>query len=221
MFTGIGGRTKSWPRAVVFDCDGLLVHSQGCWDAAYADAVRSVTTRYRPVDLGALNGASVSSAAAELTRQLGSPVDPDLLRGRLLEHVMCSRSVVAMPGALALVGRLQADTRLAVASNGPEVVVRAMLARAGLDQHLPIVISAENCAAHKPAPDVYLAACAAVETDPSDAVAFEDSVRGASAARRAGMLVVGIGPNAGRDVDLATTRLDHPLVWGFLGLPQH
>jgi beta-phosphoglucomutase-like phosphatase (HAD superfamily) len=44
----------------------------------------------------------------------------------------------------------------------------------------------------KPAPDLYLAACAALGTEPRRSAALEDSATGVEAARAAGMFVVAV-----------------------------
>jgi beta-phosphoglucomutase-like phosphatase (HAD superfamily) len=92
----------------------------------------------------------------------------------------------------ALAGRVP----LAVASNTREQTVRATLAASGLPPVFEHVLSPGEGRRPKPAPDVYLAACEALGVAASDAVAFEDSPPGVSAARAAGMRVVAV-PSAG------------------------
>jgi beta-phosphoglucomutase-like phosphatase (HAD superfamily) len=70
---------------------------------------------------------------------------------------------------------------------------------------LPDVFTAIVCAGDgippKPAPDVYLAACAAVGAAPATAIALEDSPTGVAAARAAGMHVIGVPSTAGVPLD--------------------
>ncbi len=54
--------------------------------------------------------------------------------------------------------------------------------------------------AGKPAPDVYLAAAAALGADPARSVALEDSATGATAARAAGCFTIGVPSFAGADL---------------------
>ena len=64
--------------------------------------------------------------------------------------------------------------------------------------------------AGKPAPDTYLAACAALEVDPSRALALEDSPNGIAAAKAAGLHCITV-PNpltAALDLSSADLRLD-------------
>ena len=57
---------------------------------------------------------------------------------------------------------------------------------------------ADEVAAAKPAPDMYLAACAALNTPPEKCLAFEDSLTGLRSAVAAGLRTVGV-PTLQRD----------------------
>ena len=63
--------------------------------------------------------------------------------------------------------------------------------------------------AGKPAPDLYLAACGALDVEPHTAIAIEDSQHGISAAKAAGLWCIAV-PNAvteGLDLSHADLRL--------------
>jgi len=215
-----GARRRTWPRGAVFDCDGLLVDSASCWEQAYEQVARSVGHSLAHVDLAALAGASVGGAAAALGVQLGRPVDPAVLRSALGDAFAAAR-LVALPGAGALVRALAEEIPLAVASNAPAAIVAQVLERLELAGAFAAVVSAEQTAAHKPAPDVYLEACRCLRVEPADAIALEDSALGARAAREAGLFVIAV-PSSGRarvDGDLTVPRLDDPRLLGLLGVP--
>jgi beta-phosphoglucomutase-like phosphatase (HAD superfamily) len=55
-----------------------------------------------------------------------------------------------------------------------------------------VVLSADDVVAPKPAPDLYLAACAALGAAPERAAALEDSPPGVAAASAAGMYVIAV-----------------------------
>jgi HAD superfamily hydrolase (TIGR01509 family) len=208
-----------WPRAAVFDCDGLLVDSARCWEDAYAELARTLDGALTELDASELAGASVAGAAAHLTRTLGTAVDEGELR-RLLHESFVARPPRAMAGARALVGALAARVPVAVASNAPLDIVDGVLVDLELRGALRAVVSAEETAADKPAPDVYLEACRRLGVCPSDAVAFEDSALGARAARAAGMVVIAVPsiPGLRIDADLTVARLDDPRLLAYLGL---
>jgi HAD superfamily hydrolase (TIGR01509 family) len=197
------GAQSPWPRAAVFDCDGLLVDTAACWRSAFELAARRFGRELSPGALSELNGASVRSAARILD------VPAPFLRTEL--HAAFEQATfAALPGAALLVDRLRARIPLAVATNGPARLVSDALERVGLRDAFGVVISAEALPHDKPAPDVYLAACAHLGVDPSDAIAFEDSGVGATAARQAGLTVVLVPSNRRERVnaDLRVGRLD-------------
>ncbi|MGO9788404.1 MAG: HAD-IA family hydrolase [Solirubrobacteraceae bacterium] len=96
---------------------------------------------------------------------------------------------------------------LAVVSNNPTAHVRDLVRRAALDGLTEIVIGNDLGLPSKPAPDMYLAAAAAVGADPSACVAIEDSLVGAASARAAGCRVIGVGTGAAEFAELDHSTL--------------
>lgn len=210
-----------WPRAAVFDCDGLLVHTARCWRTAYHTVARTAGNTLDGIDLAALDGASVSAASAHLSTALGRAI-PAAALGNALQHAIETQPLHAMPGAVELVSAMATELPLAVASNAPLATVRAALQRAGLSHLLPVIVSAEETDVYKPAPEVYLRACQRLGVDPSDAIAFEDSAVGARAARAAGLTVIVVpsSPAAARYADLTVSQMNDPRVHELFGLRQ-
>jgi HAD superfamily hydrolase (TIGR01509 family) len=202
-----------WPLAAVFDCDGLLLDTAACWREAFEYALREDGRELDLALLAGLSGASVRTAAELLD------VSPGLLRLEL-EAAFARARLQALPGAALLVSRLRSLMPLGVATNGPESLVTSALNRVDLLDAFEAVVSAESEAHDKPAPHVYLAACARLGVDPSDAIAFEDSAIGVQAATRAGLTVVFV-PSDPRDraaADLRVSRLDDQRLFGLLGI---
>ena len=67
-----------------------------------------------------------------------------------------------------------------------------ILERIGLVDRLDAVVGGESVAKGKPDPQVFLLAAEQLERDPSTCIVFEDAVLGVTAAKRAGMICVGI-----------------------------
>lgn len=208
-----------WPRAAVFDCDGLLVDSGECWNDAYRAVAADIGRSAGGLDFASFTGASIASAARHLSRALGVRVSERRLRRALVER-FAAEPPAPMPGGPELVRALGERMPLAVASNAPlELVTSAVERVYGLDT-FRAVLSVEQLRAHKPAPDVYLEACRRLGISPSDSIAFEDSPPGAQAARAAGLVVVAVPSVPGLDVDadLTVSRLDDPGLMRYLGL---
>lgn len=101
-------------------------------------------------------------------------------------------------GAEEIVTHLAANgIGLAVASNSSRRLVREMLQAVGL---APVfddrIVTRDDVAAPKPAPDVYLEAARLLQTRSESTIAVEDSPVGIIAAREAGMRVIGFRPPA-------------------------
>lgn len=212
--TNFPGRTCGiWPRAAVFDCDGLLIDTADCWRDAFVRTLREHGRELAASTFQQLSGASVGSAADMLG------VSATQLRDEL-EMAFRRAKLTALPGAALLTERLRPRMPLAVATNGPRDLVSRALEQVKLRHAFDAIISAETEQREKPAPDVYRTACAQLGVDPSDAIAFEDSAIGAQAARRAGLTVVVVTstPNKLMAADLVVQRLDDNRLAGLLRL---
>ena len=182
-------------RLVIFDCDGVLVDSEGPSNRAVAEEITVLGWPMTEAESTArFVGFRLSDIPPVVEAHLGRPV-PDgwveLLRQRLIASF---ETVEAIPGARAA---LEATAGLGlafrVASNSSHEEMDVKFARTGLAalvggrQH-----SARDVPHGKPAPDVFLAAAAAAGVEPTACLVVEDSLPGIQAARDAGMRVVAL-----------------------------
>ena len=220
--------------AVIFDNDGLLLDTEEAWSRAetvlFARRGRTFTMEHKR----AIIGSSRSTAAAILEQQLDAPGEGFALMDELHDLVMeeVLKPVAPRPGAVALLQRLlAAGLPVGLASNSSREFVERTLRGAGLlggnggafGEHGPFatVVSADDVANPKPAPDIYEEAARRLGADPTRCAALEDSATGAAAGRAAGMFVVGVPYFAGHPlpgVDLLAASLGDPEVAAALGL---
>jgi HAD superfamily hydrolase (TIGR01509 family) len=211
------------PAAIVFDNDGLLLDTEEAWTRAelilFGRRGRVFTMEHKR----SLIGSSRAVAAAKLEEMLELPGDGMALMDELHELVMeeALHDIPVRPGALELLEVIRAaGVPLALASNSARAFVERTLHGAGLDGVFPIVVTAEEVAHGKPAPDIYLEACRRLNAAPARCTALEDSPPGVAAAHAAGMYVVGVPyldvhlPQA----DLVAPTLADPAVYAALGL---
>jgi HAD superfamily hydrolase (TIGR01509 family) len=169
-------------------------------------------------------GSSQNVAAAKLERILHQPGRGLALMAELHGLVMdeALHDVEPRPGAGELVAALHAaGIPVAVASNSPRDFLDRVLATSGMAGRFDVTVAGDEVEHPKPAPDVYLAACAAFGADPAAAVGLEDSPTGAAAARAAGMTVVGVPylPDmAIEPADVVAPSLADPVVYEVCGL---
>lgn len=211
-------------RGAVFDCDGLLVNTEDLWWAAFEATANALGHSLDGIDPATLHGASVQLAAERLGECFGREVPETDLR-KTLKAQFDSRPIAPMPGAKPLLTSLAGRLPLAVATNAPADIADAALGSAGLRHFFSVLVSAEQTAAPKPAPYVYLEACRQLQLEPSEAIGFDDSAMGTTSARSAALTVIGVTADDGvpLEADLIVPRLDDPRVFGLLesrGLPQ-
>ncbi len=94
-------------------------------------------------------------------------------------------------GALDAVYEAAALYPVALASGSPTEIIQHVITLTGLDRVFRVVLYGDDFANGKPAPDIYLAACAALGADPARCAGVEDSGNGIRAVVNAGMLCVG------------------------------
>jgi sugar-phosphatase len=181
-------------RALLLDMDGTLVNS----DASVERVWRRWAGRH------GLDGDEVMKVVhgrqgyASMALLLpGRPMAENHAdNARLLaEETADTEGVVAIPGAPEFLASLRGLPH-ALVTSADVALSTARMAAAGLD--LPEVrVTAESVGASKPDPEGFLKGAAELGVEPADCIAFEDSGAGITAARAAGMRVVGIGPRAG------------------------
>jgi HAD superfamily hydrolase (TIGR01509 family) len=182
-------------RLVIFDCDGVLVDSEGISNAVLARDFSargwSLTTQQAEK---LFVGTTLDAIEAVAERRLGGRLPPSWRRDTT-ERIIAAMAAeaVAIPGAIEA---LHALTRMGmawrIASNSSHAEMAAKFGRLGLAELVAgRVHSFEDVARGKPAPDIYLAAAAAGRVRPAECVVVEDSVAGATAARAAGMDCLG------------------------------
>jgi HAD superfamily hydrolase (TIGR01509 family) len=193
-------------RAVVFDCDGLLLETESRWTLAEMAVCEQWDVPFSMELKRRLLGTSLDRAGELLAEWVGEP--PEQAASLLAEQLITAyRAAVdeygvdPMPGAAELVVALADRVPIAVASNTREIDTRRVLTRSGLPDLFTAIVCAGDGIAPKPAPDVYLAACAALRAEPSATIALEDSPTGVAAARAAGMHVIGVPSTPGVALD--------------------
>lgn len=179
------------PQGAVFDLDGLLVDSEGAWSRAEAAVVTSYGVAWDPAIHAELLGTAPAASAEQLARRLDAPADEILQRLEAAALEEFAGGVDPRPGAVELVTALVGRVPIGVATNSPRLLAERALRSTGLHQAIDVLVTAEDVAEPKPAPDIYLAACERLGVDPARSVGFEDSAVGVAAARAAGLWVVG------------------------------
>ena len=186
-------------QLVIFDCDGVLVDSEGTAARVCAQEVSRLGWSITPEESSLhFLGLSLADMVPVIEAHTGRSVPPAWCAGlaRLMAATLAEEAR-PMPGAGAALRAVAAlGLPYRVASNSSREEMRVKFARCGLSELVEgRVHSAMDVARGKPAPDVYLAAAAAQGVPPTACLVVEDSVPGTEAALAAGMTCVGLAPH--------------------------
>jgi HAD superfamily hydrolase (TIGR01509 family) len=212
------------PDAVCFDNDGLTLETESAWTRAEVELFRRHGAVFTDEDKRYVLGSAGAQAARKLEELLRLPGEGARLWAELHDLVMAevARGVEPMPGALELLDALrERGTPVALVSNSAREFVELTLATAGIRDRFDVVLSRDDVDEPKPAPDLYLAACAALGADPVASVGLEDTATGVAAVRAAGLTAIGVPSFPGVDLgqaDLVVSSLEDPAVRPLLGL---
>ncbi|MFF6880810.1 HAD family hydrolase [Streptomyces sp. NPDC012474] len=182
--------------SVIFDLDGTLVDSE----PNYYEAGRQTLAAYGVGDFTWADheryvGIGTQETVADWKDRYDLPASVDeLLVAKNRRYLELARSGTrAYPEMRTFVELLAAEgVPMAVASGSSPEAIAAVLTGTGLDAHLHTMVSAEEVAHGKPAPDVFLEAARRLGAAPSDCVVLEDAAPGAAAAHAAGMRCIAI-----------------------------
>jgi HAD superfamily hydrolase (TIGR01509 family) len=182
--------------ALVFDLDGTLVDSVYqhvlAWHRALLESgiELSVWRIHRRI------GMSGGLFARALLRETGRDLDAGFLQQLQDRHAAAYKRLAGdvrpLPGTLELLARLtELGCPWSIATSGRMETAGPVLERLGIPKHVPIV-TRDQVERAKPDPDLFLAALERLNVRAADAYVVGDSVWDMLAARRAGVLGVGV-----------------------------
>ena len=211
-------------KAVIFDMDGVLIDSQplhyevdmgvlkSCGYPATLDDVQHYTGKSNPDRWPEYRATlNLSPSVDELIR-----IQEDLMRKIFLQD-----GLMPIDGVPELLQHLKANQiPCAVASSTAHELVCLVLKHIGIFDYFDAIVSGEDVAHGKPAPDVYLKAAEKIGISPEYCVAIEDSPAGMLSAKRANMTCVAFkNPNTwGQEFSHADVVINH--FDEFLKLPE-
>lgn len=184
-------------KAIIFDCDGVLVDSEVLAMRGERRALAKLGLSYSREDymrrfIGMHDDAFLTAVTDDFRAQLGAA--PDDLEARLMSarrEEMKSLAVIA--GASdAIRSAHDNGYGVAVASSSRAHFLESKMKRMALwDLAAPHIYSADLVTHAKPAPDIFLYAAAQIGVAPEHCVAIEDSENGVRSGVAAGMTVWG------------------------------
>lgn len=181
--------------ALILDMDGVLADTEGIhvrsWDIALNGAAGTVEERNR------LAGMSSPEIARELIRKFRIPLSVEALveKKRRIFRGLVERELAPFDGLREELLRWRAGP-LALATSSARAETSFILGRIGFEGWFDPVITSDDVARAKPAPDCYTLAIRRLGLPAAKCVAVEDSLHGIRAARDAGAAVVAVATSA-------------------------
>ena len=192
-----------WPDLIIFDCDGVLIDSEGVASTLIATELTALgwpMTMQQSMDT--FLGMSITDMEPIIETHLARKL-PANWRAELAAKLVIALSEQAkiIPGAREMLERVTAlGIPWRVASNSSDEEMAVKFARTGLTAltagrtHAAASVIAKG-GRPKPAPDIFLAAAAAQDVPPANCLVLEDSALGVTGAVAAGMACYGFAPH--------------------------
>lgn len=194
-------------RAIIFDCDGVLVDSEPLHFAAFKKSLGAegdslseemYKERYLALD--------DRGAFQKIFEDKGTPLEParlaDLMdaKMKIYDELVRTEGLLPYPAVPEFIMAVAQRYPLAVASGSRRHELELALETAGIRPHFEAVISADDVENGKPHPESYLKALDALNRTgqrptairPEECVVIEDSKQGITSAHAAGMKCIAV-----------------------------
>ncbi len=182
-------------RAVLFDCDGVLLDSESIYLSCVSKYLRTLGREAGIDELAYLVGADIRRITEQLQRDydLGDYEPQTLIDGQraLFNKEFYSQTLEPMDGLIPFLQKLRAaGLKTAVASSSDQRYVEYVLDQLGIRDYFDVFIGREAAGRSKPFPDLYEEAMRRLGVKPEEAVVLEDSSNGIRAGLDAGCYVL-------------------------------
>ncbi len=180
---------------VIFDCDGTLIDSMPAHFEAWCEALalHGAGGIFKEDVFFAMGGRPTMDIVVELNDEYNLKLDPGAVALAKREAFLRRLPTVTMIDEVAEFAQsLRGKIPMAIATGGTRMVIEKTLKAAGISDWFDEVVTADDVAEGKPAPDIFLYAAKLLGVQPSRCLALEDAPAGILAAQRAGMMVIAV-----------------------------
>jgi beta-phosphoglucomutase family hydrolase len=181
------------PKGLIFDCDGTLVDTMPLHWRAW----QKISARHKlhfPEDrFYALGGVPSRDIAKILAQEQGIALDNlAVAKEKEVEYLALIEQIEPIHSIVAIAREHHGKIPMAVATGGSRKVIEQVLTRLGIRHLFDALVTNEDVANQKPAPDIFLEAARRIGVEPKFCRAYEDTDLGMQAIRAAGMEAVDV-----------------------------
>ncbi|MCR9213567.1 MAG: HAD family phosphatase [Proteobacteria bacterium] len=181
-------------KAILFDNDGVLAHTERYWFEADRQTLWKVGVVYSEQDFIDSNFVKGQGTRGWLAQQgfNATEVQQIIAQRDSLWQQLISGVDVTDPDAVPLMKKLSSNYQLGVVTNTDFQMFGHLHGDSGFSELFDILILRDDYKNPKPAPDAYLAALEKLKLPASSVLVIEDSPRGIQSAKQAGLKVASI-----------------------------
>ena len=188
-------------KVIVFDMDGVLADTEGYYTARRLEYLGRMGYSWQ-------DDADFTGSNEKALWEIMVPHDPEL-RQELKLGYRAYRKLHPVPFQKLLDPQVKPlfqalkkqGLKIGIASSSDPKAIAALVQVAEVGELVDSRISAEQCKAHKPDPEIYLRSLEALGLTAGEALAVEDSPTGILSAKRAGLTVLALRPRHGEPLD--------------------
>lgn len=183
-------------QAVIFDMDGVICHTNPFHSEAFRVffGKRGLNPTEEEFVLHMYGKSNKYIFSHFLGREILGEEFADLENEKegLFREIYADK-VDPIPGFMEFLSDLKDHGyKTGVATSAPRANLDLIMEKLGFGPKMESVMASENVTKHKPDPEIYLKTAENLNVHPDYSLVFEDSFSGVSAARAAGMKVIGV-----------------------------
>lgn len=181
------------PRGIIFDCDGTLADTMPLHWQTWQRIARRYGLSLSRERFYSLGGIPARDILRMLSAEQGVALDPlAVAREKEAEYLELIAHVEPINVVVSVARENCGKIPLAVASGGNRQIIEQVLEHLGIRHLFQAIVTNEDVAHQKPAPDIFLEAARRLGVPPQFCRAYEDTDVGMQAIRAAGMEAVDV-----------------------------